>query len=355
MLAKPRVFDDDHLPRRLQHREGAVDTLLRAWDPGRHGDATQDVLVHGPQGVGKTVVTRHALQRIERETPLQSARVRCLGESTAGVLRGVLEDLPGSDPHRTTPVDELRDALGAQVDGPTIVVLDEADDLPATDALPILADARHLSLVAICHDSDDWLARVDDRVRRRLGTGDLGLSRYGVDELADILAARARAGLPDGVVTRSQLRQIADESAGVARRGIQALRAAAELAAERGHATIEDADVADAHERARQRIRTANLASLPVHHQVLYALLREAGPITPAELYDAYDAVADAIYADRDRPPISRRDRRRKLDKLAAYDLVAADGDGRDRELRVCDRAIEPAIDLAHPDIQAPF
>ncbi len=38
-----------------------------------------------------------------------------------------------------------------------IVVLDEADGLPSTDALNRLVDVENLSVVVICHDPDEWL------------------------------------------------------------------------------------------------------------------------------------------------------------------------------------------------------
>jgi Cdc6-like AAA superfamily ATPase len=74
---------------------------------------------------------------------------------------------------------------------------------------------------------------------------ELILDCFGVNELADILEARARRGLPSGVVTRKQLEVIADEVAGVARKGIQPLRQAALLAEEREHDEIAVDDVAD--------------------------------------------------------------------------------------------------------------
>ena len=38
MITDPRVFEDEHLPRELMHREGAVETLLRAWNATRVGE-----------------------------------------------------------------------------------------------------------------------------------------------------------------------------------------------------------------------------------------------------------------------------------------------------------------------------
>jgi hypothetical protein len=55
---------------------------------------------------------------------------------------------------------------------------------------------------------------------------------------------------------------------------------------------------------------------------VLYELIRDAGEITGRELNQQYERMEERVYANRERTPISRRDRRNKLDKLRAYDLV---------------------------------
>jgi len=123
-------------------------------------------------------------------------------------------------------------------------------------------------------------------------------------------------------VSRAQLEAIADDVAGVAREGVQTLRAAAQIAVEREHSSICDGDVTQAYDRARSRIREANLSSLPFHHRVLYELIREANEITGQQLHARYEEIEEQVYADKQRTPISRRDRRNKLDKLRAYDLV---------------------------------
>jgi len=198
----------------------------------------------------------------------------------------------------------------------------------------------------IVHDPDDWLARVDDRVRNRLSGQELGLDRYGVSELADILQARARVGLRTGVIGRECLEAIADEVAGVAREGVQSLRAAAEVAGERGHARIRERDVADAYGRARRRIREAALASLPFHHQVLYAVLYQAGTLDATALHDRYDAVAKVVYSGRQQVPLSKRARRNKLSKLRDYDLICYEGPPQRRVYTIVDEKVPPPISI---------
>lgn len=69
MIANPRIFADDHLPRELAHREGEVEELSLAFDPALDGQTAEDVLISGPSGVGKTVLARHTLAKLEQYGP----------------------------------------------------------------------------------------------------------------------------------------------------------------------------------------------------------------------------------------------------------------------------------------------
>jgi len=348
MITEPRVFEDDYPPRRLLHREREVKQILRAWAAVPRGVAGEDVLLHGPSGVGKSALARHALRQLDQEAPVASAWVRSLGKTSAGIGRSLLRDL-GVDVASNTPTDQLWTTLQERVDAeaPVVAVLDEGDDLPATDALERLADIRGLSTVAIVHDPDDWLARCSPGVRERYHGHDVGLERYGVDELADILEARADVGLRAGVVDREQLERLADKVAGVARDGIQSLKWAARQAHEREHDRVQEADLKDGPKLARQAIREANLQSLPYHHQVLYELVRECGPITAEALHERYDEVAGGVYDGCPQTPVTRRRRRTMLAKLVDYGLVDVDGENRGRMYRVCDGNIKPMVNAS--------
>ena len=347
MIIDEEVFEEGHFPQRLLHRESAMGTLSRAFKPTLQDEPAEDVLVVGPPGVGKTVTVKHALNRLQEETTVDIARVRSLGKSAAGILRAILREF-GTSPVRTTPRETLVESLDDHVTRPTIVVLDEADDVPDTDILPILFNQRSLSVIPICHDDDDFLARVDGRVRSKLSGRKLELDRYGVDALADILQERARVGLRPQTWSRSVLETIADMAAGVARKGIQTLRAAAELARERDHRVLSEVDIDDAYRRALADIRSANLASMPFHHQLLYELLRRDDRewVFSEDLFDKYDHVKETVYAGRDQIPIGRRARRYKMPKLVDYELVFEEGEDRNRRYAVCDASIPSPLDF---------
>jgi Cdc6-like AAA superfamily ATPase len=101
------------------------------------------------------------------------------------------------------------------------VILDEADNIQDHDVIERIHAVPQVSIVAICHDPQSWLAQVPMGDSHSFdGDRHIQVQRYGTEELADILEARAYKGLAKDLVTRDQLRTIANHVAGIARFGI---------------------------------------------------------------------------------------------------------------------------------------
>lgn len=321
MIFSEHVFDDDYSPDTLVHRNQELSALANALGLRQSRHNPDDVLIAGPPGIGKTALVEHLLHEQVSDTTLEWVHVQCLGKSTAEILRSVLRDLTQAPVPSDTPIEHVRAELVQAVTAQTIVVLDDADDVPDTNVLNELTGILHLSIIAICYNPDRWFDRLDDHLQTRFQTV-VEPDRYSDPELVDILLARAKQGLARGVFDEMQLRQIAQGSAGVPRYGIQSLRGAAELAIKRDHAAIRQADVSDSFKRARGPVRELTLQSLDYHHHVLYELVRDADEISETELNEQYTEQARRHYRDLPLTPIARQPRRAHLSELERHDLI---------------------------------
>jgi Cdc6-like AAA superfamily ATPase len=348
MITNPRVFNEEYVPESLPARHAERQQLSRALAPAEDGNRPNDVLLHGPSGVGKTVTARFMADKLREAAGVPYTRIGCVSASETAILYQAITGHPrDSAVHRNAPVDRLLSILRDLATDPYILILDEADTLPDRDILQLLSRVPLVSVIVICHDPEEWIARLDESERTRFPMDQqIELERYDTDELTSILQRRRKHGLLHGVVSDNQLHRIANQTAGIARYAIQSLRAAAELAEEREHDEVLDEDVAESFARAKAAIRRQNLRSLSFGHHVVYELVRQAEEIKAADLQEQYDAVAPQLYQDRQRDPVSDRQVRNYLEKLIEYDLVGYEGETRWRTYHVRDPSLEAPIQL---------
>ncbi|QLK25384.1 AAA family ATPase [Natrinema zhouii] len=345
MIESKWVFDDEY-PTDILHRHEEKNSLSRLLKPATVGNRADDILIHGPSGVGKTATARQMLRDLRQRSAVSSALIECSGKTGNGILHEAIEKYPkGTMVHRNQPREELVAMLEKIVDGPSIVVLDEADVIPDLDVLEDLFSVDLISVIAITHQHVEWLNRVDRDLRSRFhGNSQIKYRKYHVDELVDILEPRVEHGLTGDPTQDGHLEWIADETNGVARWAIKTVLSAAELALERNHDYFFDEDVADAFEHAMQKIRKANLRSLPLPHQRLYEIVRTIGPVSGGEMREVYGEQKEAIFEGRGYDPVSWRQAWNYLSKMADYDLIRMPGDTNAKQYEATDEELEAPV-----------
>jgi Cdc6-like AAA superfamily ATPase len=346
MIEDARVLREEFVPREVEHRDGEVTHLSGLLEPVTRGEPADTAVLTGPSGAGKTCIARYTVGRLkEQHLDVRSQYVNCWQNySRFRALYRILEGLGKTvDIHRrSTPHDELLDRLRGYDGPPCVVVLDEVDQLEALDVLYDLHSLPAFSLVLIANREAELFARADERLTSRLrGSETIGFDRYGLDELASILAARARWGLAADAVSTAQIRTIADAAAGDARVGISILRSAARKADRADRETVTDDVLDEAIPAGRTAVHRKNLETLTPHQRALYDAVDEAGAIEPAPLYEAYRERVD--------DPKTDRTVRNYLAKMVQYDLFVAEGTSRDRVYRVADPTTGHAASTAPP------
>jgi orc1/cdc6 family replication initiation protein len=328
IITDPAVFQEDWVPADLRHRDAELNLLSTALEPVLAGEPAGDVFVWGPSGSGKTSAARFLLGELrERADELTTHYLSCWSERTRHrVLYNVLEGVGAApdEPQTAISAGELHTRIERAVDGPAVVVLDEVDQLETPDVLYDLYHTPGLALFLVANREDQVLSRLEPRLRSRLANAtSVQFDRYDIEALVAILAQRAEHGLHPDAVERHHLEHIADAAAGNARDAIRILATAARLAASEGETSLSTGRIDQAVPAARTELRETRRERLGEHQYALYAVITDAGEISPGEAYERY--------AERVEEPRSRRRVRDYVRKLAEYGLVAVHGQNRGR------------------------
>jgi len=321
MLRDGTVFDDDHLPREIVGRNSQMNEVTDALAPIEDGFRAENCFLFGPSGAGKTTVARAAVRELRREVlEVPTAYVNCWKEYTrSGVLDRAAKDLVDAAVSKKAPARELLDTIQSGLNSPSVIILDEVDQLQDKNILYDFHSISGLAFICIANREVDLLASLDERVQSRVSVGyRVQFDRYTVDTVTEILERRATQGLEAGAVSRETLRRIAELADGDARRAITSLRVAARKASAEGSPSIPlelvEESVLDAEEEVRQKA----ISKLNDHQRVLYECIDNWGPLIQKDLYERYT---------QEHPdPITLRGLRKShIPKLLHYNLVEAE------------------------------
>jgi Cdc6-like AAA superfamily ATPase len=292
------------------------------------GERAETSLLYGPSGAGKTCIAQHTIEQLrENVVALNYQYVNCWEDHTQfKTLYRLLTGIDrGYDIHRqSTPKDEMVERLREYDGAPYVVILDEVDQLQDKSLLYDLYRVSNLTMVLVTNREEDVFSDLDDRLNSRLKTcAKIKFGQYDVPQLVSILEDRARWGLQPDAIDTERLELIADYAAGDARVAIGIFRNAARVAQQEGHESITTDMIEDVVPEAKSEIRKKTTDKLTEHQQVLYETIKQAGEISPNDLYDEYCAAVD--------DPKTQRTMRNHLSKLEQYNLVFASGNTKAR------------------------
>ncbi|RLF30203.1 MAG: cell division control protein Cdc6 [Thermoplasmata archaeon] len=345
IFADRRALDPSFIPSRLPHREEEVERLVLDLSPAARGERPTNVLIYGKTGTGKTAVTRFVGRALNEESGGRAkyVHVNCeISYTPFLVLTKILSELRGGQPEAYTGFSQdyvygkILSAVSAS--GVSLVVaLDEMDRLMARGGeglLYLLLDANERldsgSIGVIGIANDIGITRgLDPRVRSRLSEDKIVFPPYTTTQLMDILRDRARVALRPGTWDDGVLELIALTAAaehGDARRAIELLRLAGDIADSRGSDRITEEHVVEARRRAEEDYLRRLVETLPLHQKaVLMAiceLLNRGAPmITMSVLYGAYSNIVSFAGLQ----PLTQRRVRDFVHDLATMGLISAE------------------------------
>ena len=306
-----KALAPDFVPPMLPFRDEQTKAVAQVLAPILHGSKPSNLLLYGKTGTGKTAVARYVLFRLEKESEKKDLIVAYVNTRLADTeYRTLAEfarflDLPENRqiPFTGLSIGEVVERTFRQIKAKgthVVLVLDEIDYLVKTFGDGILYEFTRsaerlspgfLSLVGISNDLK-FKEGLDPRVLSSLSEEELVFPPYTVDELREILAERAKMAFKPSAATPAAINlcaAMAGSEHGDARRAIDLLRIAGEVAEREGLNEIDDSCIRRASDKMEHDRVEEAIHSLPLQNKaILLAVSRFSGGTNTGELYVAY-------------------------------------------------------------------
>ena len=312
------VLRHDYIPHKLPHREKQIHCLGEIVAPVLKGSRCSNIFIYGKTGTGKTAATKYVLNKLSHKSgelgaPVKVCYVNCrLAGTEYRVLSSLCNALGVRVPFTGLAVGEVFDRFKKALDlrrNIFVVVLDEIDALIKARGDVLLYELTRVnetlqhgrtSIVGISNDLR-FKEFLDPRVLSSLSEEEIVFSPYDAAELQDILWERSQLAFLGGVILDSAVGLCAALAAaehGDARRALDLLRVAGEVAEREGSPCVTEEHVRQAEKRVEHNRIIEVLANLPLHSKLVLSSVYLLGKAKVScaitgDIYEIYCELCD--------------------------------------------------------------
>ncbi len=310
------ILRPSYIPDILPHREEQINQLASILVTALEGQRPSNVLLFGKTGTGKTASMKYIGKEIERANSslnkVNFIYMNCeVIDTHYGVLQNIgnrfIAEFEERIPFTGWSTERVYNILREKIDEEKrviVIALDEIDKLVSKNGDEVLYhlcrindDLKNakLSVIGISNDLR-FMEFLDPRVRSSLSEEKMVFPPYNAEQLRDILEQRCNLAFESGVLEPPVIplcAALAAQEHGDARRALDLLRVAAEIA-ERNHMPIvTESDVIKAKNKIELDCVTEAIRTLPLQSKLVLMgvlLTEENGDnkMTTGDLYETY-------------------------------------------------------------------
>lgn len=313
-----------YIPNIIQHRNSEQEQVTQSLLPILKHSRPSNLLVYGKPGIGKTLVVKKVLNKIQDRVEKSKFPIKLIYSNSKEetTLYGLLvsfgrqlgmtdKELPGTG----LAISEVFKRILNNIDESTInviFVIDEIDYLAqlvsktGKDILYQLTRANErlkqgsLTLVGISNDLT-FKEKLDPRVISSLGEEEIIFTNYDRDQIYKILEERVNEAFIPNSVDESALNLCADLAAaehGDARRAIDLIRVAGEIAERHQSDKVTQDHVREASLKIEENKEETSLKSYPLHEKLVILAIMKAGGSSTGEIYSSYKGLCKIVGKD---------------------------------------------------------
>ena len=314
LINNREILHFTYIPNTILHRNEEQEKVTQSLLPILKQSRPSNLLIYGKPGTGKTLVVRKVLLKIQERVEKSNFPIRLIytNSKEETTLYGLLvsfgrqlglseKDLPTTGLAISEVFKRLLKVITKEQIN-AIFVIDEIDYLAhlvsktGKDILYQLTRANErlqkgsLTLVGISNDLT-FKERLDPRVISSLGEEEIVFPNYTVEQIREILEDRISMAFMDGVLEKSALNlcaAMAGREHGDARRAIDLLRVAGEIAEREQTSSINEEHIRAAAQKIEENKEVVALQSYPLHEKLLVIAVMKTSGLSTGEIYTSY-------------------------------------------------------------------
>jgi cell division control protein 6 len=350
LIKDRKTLTIDYVPEKLPFRDEEAKTIAQTLSIVLKGARPSNLLLFGKPGTGKTAVIKNIINRLQKKAkeleievimPFVNAKT---ANTAYKVLYEIAEEMGINKGEKKQQVyftglsmgeatDRILDFIQKKKKLHVILVIDEIDSLVDKNGDDILynftrANERmyeggFISLIGISN-SLTFKDKLDPRVRSSLSEEEMVFNPYTILQLQKILSDRAKLAFNDDAISTAAINlcaAMAGKENGDARKAIDLLRVAAEIAERERASNVQEIHIRQAQEKIEKDTNYEVLRNSTTHTKIVLLAIMKSKNGNTGEVYETYSSLCK--YTEQE--PLTQRRMTQIVSELDQLGLVTTD------------------------------
>jgi len=346
LIKNRKTLTIDYVPERLPFRDNESTVIAQTLSVILRGGRPSNLLIFGKPGTGKTAVVKNVIERLKNKAdnlgmqitvPFMNAKT---ANTSYKILYEIAEMMGINKEEKKLQVHFTGLSLGEATDRileyirrknlRVVLVIDEIDSLVEKNGDDILYNftranerisaEQFISLIGISN-SLTFKDKLDPRVRSSLSEEEMVFNPYTIEQLKDILTDRCKLAFTEHAIPIAAINlcaAMAGRETGDARKAIDLLRVAAEIAEREGSSTVNELHIRLAQQKIDRDTNYEILKNSTTHTKILILAIINSKNGNTGEIYDAYSSLCVRL----EQEPLTQRRITQIISELDLLGLV---------------------------------